>query len=252
MTDQATTEANDRADLRRRIALAIHRYDNVHALSGNDIPSHHHYGEADAVLAVRDREMERMKVLVAASESPGHAVRMAAQYADKAIENGERAERLEAEVAAARLFAAEMRDFCSPHAIAADYADRLVEAMDRAKGESRNPAADVLAAEWHRRNQRLEQLTESKGPEAQVAIVEHVRGELVGLRGALGILLGGQVQGGTADLLGWAYYQEWRRRQGDGQATTPPALAEFQVTRVSDDVLNGVLDEVERGGEDGR
>jgi len=39
----------------------------------------------------------------------------------------------QAEVAAARKFAEEMRDFCSPHGIAADYADRLVEAMDRAK-----------------------------------------------------------------------------------------------------------------------
>ncbi|NUQ95808.1 MAG: hypothetical protein HOY79_04365 [Streptomyces sp.] len=37
------------------------------------------------------------------------------------------------EVAAARKFAAEMRDFCSPHGVAADYADRLLEAMDRAK-----------------------------------------------------------------------------------------------------------------------
>jgi hypothetical protein len=26
-----------------------------------------------------------------------------------------------------------MRDFCSPHAVAADYADRLLEAMNRAK-----------------------------------------------------------------------------------------------------------------------
>jgi hypothetical protein len=78
-------------------------------------------------------------------------------------------------------------------------------------------AADALAAEWHRRHQRLEDLTKSKGPEAQVAIVEHVRGELVGLRGALGILLGGEVKGGTADLLGWSYYQEWRKRQ-EGQA----------------------------------
>jgi hypothetical protein len=77
--------------------------------------------------------------------------------------------------------------------------------------------ADALAAEWHRRHQRLDELTKSKAPEAQVAIVEHVRGELVGLRGALGILLGGQVKGGTADLLGWAYYQEWRKRQ-EGQA----------------------------------
>lgn len=74
-----------------------------------------------------------------------------------------------------------------------------------------NPQADALSAEWHRRHQRLKDLTE--GPNAQVAIVEHVRGELIGLRAALGILLGGQVQDGTADLLGWAYYQEWRRRQ---------------------------------------
>jgi len=45
----------------------------------------------------------------------------------------ERAERAEREVAAARQFAAEMRDFCSPHGVATDYADRLVEVMDRAK-----------------------------------------------------------------------------------------------------------------------
>jgi hypothetical protein len=40
---------------------------------------------------------------------------------------------LEAEVAAARQFAAEMRDFCSPHDVAAHYADQLEAAMDRAK-----------------------------------------------------------------------------------------------------------------------
>lgn len=124
---------------------------------------HDYQRHADALLAVRDREMERMKVMVAASESPGHAVRLAAQYADRAIENGERAARLEerlrlttdekvvdlagenirlvceesarlkAEVAAARKFAREMRDFCSPHGVSVDYADRLIEAMDRAK-----------------------------------------------------------------------------------------------------------------------
>ncbi|MBP5918734.1 hypothetical protein F3K34_43910 [Streptomyces sp. LBUM 1486] len=42
-------------------------------------------------------------------------------------------ETLRAEVAAARKFAGEMRDFCSPHNVAVDYADRLVEAMDRAR-----------------------------------------------------------------------------------------------------------------------
>jgi hypothetical protein len=40
---------------------------------------------------------------------------------------------LRAEVAAARKFAGEMRDFCSPHGVSTDYADRLLEAMDRAK-----------------------------------------------------------------------------------------------------------------------
>ena len=41
--------------------------------------------------------------------------------------------RLQAENAAARKFADDMSGFCSPHGVAADYADRLVEAMDRAK-----------------------------------------------------------------------------------------------------------------------
>jgi hypothetical protein len=47
-------------------------------------------------------EVERMKLLIAASESDGHAVRMAAQYAEKAIENGERAEQAEAAIARVR------------------------------------------------------------------------------------------------------------------------------------------------------
>ena len=42
----------------------------------------------------------------------------------------------EGQVAAARAFASEMRDFCSPHGVAVDYADRLVEAMDRAKNQA--------------------------------------------------------------------------------------------------------------------
>lgn len=44
-----------------------------------------------------------------------------------------RAETAEREVTAARKFAVEMRDFCSPHGVATDYADRLIEAMDRAR-----------------------------------------------------------------------------------------------------------------------
>lgn len=44
-----------------------------------------------------------------------------------------RAETAEREVAAARKFASDMRDFCSPHNVAHDYAEWLVEAMDQAK-----------------------------------------------------------------------------------------------------------------------
>lgn len=40
-----------------------------------------------------------------------------------------------AEVKAARQFAAEMREYCSPHGVSVHYADRLIEVMDRAKNE---------------------------------------------------------------------------------------------------------------------
>ncbi|WP_371099895.1 hypothetical protein [Streptomyces sp. PU_AKi4] len=151
------------AELREQIRRACAEADGFQY---EHLEPHDYQRHADAVLALRDREMERMKVLVAASESPGHAVRLAAQYADRAIENGERADRLEerlrlltdekvasvaganidllceeinrlkAEVSAARKFAGEMRDFCSPHGVSVDYADRLIEAMDRAKEEA--------------------------------------------------------------------------------------------------------------------
>ncbi|WP_033239935.1 hypothetical protein [Streptomyces albidoflavus] len=42
----------DRAALRQQIARALVRYDWNAGLSGRDTPSAHHYGEADAVMAV--------------------------------------------------------------------------------------------------------------------------------------------------------------------------------------------------------
>lgn len=42
-------------------------------------------------------------------------------------------ESLRREVAAARKYAGQMREFCSPHGVSVDYADQLLEAMDRAK-----------------------------------------------------------------------------------------------------------------------
>jgi hypothetical protein len=40
---------------------------------------------------------------------------------------------LEAEVNAARKYAAEMRDFCSPHGVSVHYAEQLKAVMDRAR-----------------------------------------------------------------------------------------------------------------------
>lgn len=47
---QRTAGTDALSALRQHLARAIHRYDNQHALSGNDTPGPHHYGEADAVL----------------------------------------------------------------------------------------------------------------------------------------------------------------------------------------------------------
>lgn len=86
---------------------------------------------ADAVLAVRDREMDRMKLLVAASESDAHAVRMAANYADKAIENGERADQLAATVARVQALVDE-------HPVAVDTA-----LLDAALGQTATDATET-------------------------------------------------------------------------------------------------------------
>jgi hypothetical protein len=58
-----------RAGLRNDIARTIHRYDCDHMLSGNDIPSEHHRGEADAVLAVLYREWPWLRAETEEAES---------------------------------------------------------------------------------------------------------------------------------------------------------------------------------------
>lgn len=67
--------------------------------------------------------------------------------------------------------------------------------------------AYALAEELHRRTLRLTELAEA--PDAPEATISEVRGEVIGLRGAIGIVLGGSVPGGTADRLGHDYYQDW-------------------------------------------
>ncbi len=46
------TPATGATELRKLVVKALHQYDNVHGLSGNDIPGKHHFGEADAILEV--------------------------------------------------------------------------------------------------------------------------------------------------------------------------------------------------------
>lgn len=69
---------------------------------------------------------------------------------------------------------------------------------------------DNIAEEIHRRAARLEELRD--GPEY---VRSEVRGELIGLRGALGIALGHRVAGGDADAAGINYYELWLGRQGE-------------------------------------
>lgn len=153
MTEQTETEATqpvNEAELWHRIAKAIHRYDHEHDLSRNDIPSKHHKGEASAVLAALQPELNRLCVLLARLEpledrqhletllqGDGNTVQLLAQSAwkerDRALAAEDRVHALEAEVAAARKYAAEMRDFASPHGVSVHYADQLEAAMDRAK-----------------------------------------------------------------------------------------------------------------------
>jgi len=79
---------------------------------------------------------------------------------------------------------------------------------------------DAIAQELHRRTTRLYELcatrafaTDREAPEASTANIEHVRGEVIGLRGALGIALDGSVSGGDADQRALAYYQQWLTRE---------------------------------------
>ncbi|MFE4915807.1 hypothetical protein ACFRCX_30345 [Streptomyces sp. NPDC056652] len=60
--------------------------------------------------------------------------------------------------------------------------------------------ADRILHEYHRRLSHAQHV---------VPLNAQVQGELIGLRGALGIALGGDVKGGDADRLAHARYAEW-------------------------------------------
>jgi hypothetical protein len=80
---------------------------------------------------------------------------------------------------------------------------------------TKNPVADALAAELNRRWTRLDELhNDPDRSESAERKRMQLHGELMGLRGALGIVLGGTVPGGDADRLGMEYHLAWMKREG--------------------------------------
>jgi hypothetical protein len=75
-----------------------------------------------------------------------------------------------------------------------------------------NPAADALSAELCRRSDRLGQLMDDDS-DSRSSVREQVYGEVLALRGAIGIVLGHQVADGDADIAGIDYYEAWCARQ---------------------------------------
>jgi hypothetical protein len=150
MTDQPTPAPE--SPLRQRIAEALYlshwpngRWE-LRPLEEHDLYLEH----ADAVLAVRDRYCEQLEAGRAtwkakAEEIEADRDRLRERLrllTDEKVAHVtgpttdllcEEINRLKAEVAAAREYAAEMRDFASPHGVSVHYADQLVQVMDRAK-----------------------------------------------------------------------------------------------------------------------
>ena len=125
------TEATERTDLRGIIADALRA--SWDASAPNTHRDEAIRRDADAVLTAL------LGPIPTGFDTASWTAVRAIQFMNEAGQQRDAAQArvraLEAEVAAARKFAGEMRDFCSPHGVATDYADRLIEVMDRAKGE---------------------------------------------------------------------------------------------------------------------
>ena len=108
-----------------------------------------------------------------------------------------------------------------PEAARKAVAEAVVAAMEARVGvehRCETTAADAVAAELHRRATRLEDFRKVKPSSCTFCPAVQVDGEVVGLRGALGIVLGGTVPGGNADQLGADYYQAWLSRAAGVEA----------------------------------
>jgi hypothetical protein len=111
MTDQTPSR---RAGLRDDLARAIHRYDRDHLLSRNDIPSKHHRGEADAVLALLYREWPWLKAGAEELEQARAELRQHAEAESAAAAAGSYALRAERAEAQRDQLAALVRTFLDP------------------------------------------------------------------------------------------------------------------------------------------
>lgn len=87
--------------------------------------------------------------------------------------------------------------------------------------------ADRIAAEIHRRSIHLQDRRDSGSVSEN--ILRELRGELIGLHGALGMALGHTVQDG-ADKAARDYYQMWWNRQNNGAGTIPDGAGTAVVT----------------------
>jgi hypothetical protein len=87
--------------------------------------------------------------------------------------------------------------------------------------------ADRIAAEIHRRASHLQDRHDSGGVSENV--LRELRGELIGLWGALGMALGHTVQEG-ADKAAKDYYEQWMHRQNNGADAVPAGASTAVVT----------------------
>lgn len=138
--DRARLYAMARPDLRQRYA------DTISAVLGKPNGSAYQGTLPAALLAVRDEEMETLRARLLDYENTlswETSCLNCAAILDASVKETERAETAEAEVESLReriasseralnrviSLAKSMREWCSPHGVATDYADRIAEAV---------------------------------------------------------------------------------------------------------------------------
>ncbi|MEV6180166.1 hypothetical protein [Streptomyces sp. NPDC052015] len=132
----------DPSPLRKRIAHAIHRYDNHHALSGNDILSKHHLGEADAVLAELKPELDALADYE--NRITWHTTcQSCARVLDSRIRETERAERAEAALARVRAYVDQLDGMGNGTDIEADSLRHAIATNLRATLDEPGPITDA-------------------------------------------------------------------------------------------------------------